>query len=391
MVLSSDASEPETPVIHESSKGVTLSPDAGRPLTPSTTCSECSESLQSLQFDDDDDDCILPPGAFEIPDDCTDSSQVFPYMWALLVVFCGCTSQAPFEIMSSRDKGCAHLIVFAEHLFGTVISARALTVQRQLPWHMHFCQAGFDVGYAIFISVALSTSLPTSAVLVMKNANIAVTVLLEACILQRKHSPRQLFASLCITVGVIVISLSIHGHGISAGTAEAKACQGGLLTGLVTLTLALFCRAAGGEVQRFCCHKYGATVAEQLFFRSILGLPVLLFQWPLIFSHASSWTMEPEVGGLPGYSLWLLLVANIVFDYGTKVSITHLVEQTCSLTVTTVLTLQRFASFVFSAVVLNGNQAGLGVWLGVVVVLTGALSFTSAPSTTASVKRTKCD
>merc|ERR1712054_599117 len=106
---------------------------------------------------------------------------------------------------------------------------------------------------------------------------------------------------------------------------QHHAIDGSALLGFLTLALALVCRAATGALQEISCRTYGASIAEQMFFRNALGIPILLSQWSTIFDHASKWTFQQQVGGLPGSALWLLLAMNISFDYGTKVFITRLI------------------------------------------------------------------
>jgi len=296
------------------------------PPTPSTCPG--SDHGSSVADSDDEDFPLLPDAESEFPQEenglethvaspkdvckvqkCDRScmeSMLPCCVLALLVVVCGTTSQVPFEVMNSRDKGCAHLVVLVEHIFGIAASMHAITKPRRMPWRLHLCQAALDVGYAKFISTALSSSLPTSAVLVLKNGSLVVTVLLEACVLRCKHTSRQLFATLCVTGGIVLISASINGFANPAGAAAEKQFHVGSLVGFVTLVLALVCRAASGTLQEVSCRRYGATVSEQLLFRCALGVPLLLTQWPAILSHAAKWTLQPEVGGLPGVYLWML-------------------------------------------------------------------------------------
>merc|ERR1712224_597791 len=95
-----------------------------------------------------------------------------------------------------------------------------------------------------------------------------------------------------------------------------------------------------------------------------------------IHARWNSWN-KLDAAGEAFPSMWMLLVANLIFSYLTKIAITRLIGATSSLSASMVLTLQRFVSFVISALTLN-PESGLGVWIGSAAVLFGSLAYSFA-------------
>jgi len=294
---------------------------------------------------------------------------------AVLTVLCGCASQAPKEIVNPRDKGCAHLVYFTENLFTMAASSGALRSPRRLPWRLHMSLAALDAGYVMLLSVALSTSLPTAAVMTFKNGNLVVSVLLDTWALSRSHSWMQLAAVTCITSGLAVTSLcSSPARAGGSGEVDCSA-----LIGLACVLGALVSRASASVVQELYCVKYNAPAVELLLFRSALGLPLLATRWRAIVRHAVRWSTESQIAGLPGLAFWVLQCLNVAFDFGTKFFITRLMSRTSALTATMVLTIQRFISFVLSATFLGAEPVGWKLCLGTMAVLAGSICYAASP------------
>lgn len=296
-------------------------------------------------------------------------------MLGLVVVLCAAAAQAPFEVLNTRDKGCSHLIAFTEHVFAIFASLGALHGPVRLPWYLHLVAGLLDAGYSVFLSMALSTPIPVGAMIAMKNGNLIVSVVLEACVLRRRYSYRQLLAVLLVTLGIVTTSLSLRGSPKTAIDQGQVSISPSILMGLAYLTLALVCRAFGSLLQEQACRQYNATAAEQVLYRSLLGLPLLLLRWPDIVVHATKWSVEDAIGGLPWFSLWLLLCLQCASDLGTKVTITWLIQETSALTATFAITFQRFLSFVLSALFLATSQVDLYVCLGTACTLGGTLTY----------------
>lgn len=288
---------------------------------------------------------------------------------ALLTVFFGCICQTPYEVMHTRDKGCAHLISLFEHLFGIVASLGALRRERQLSWSLHFGLAGANACYTLFINAALSTALPTVVLITMKNGNLAASMLLGAC-LGHRYSRRQLAAIGIVSCGLVLSSL--------AGSRCDKNVEAGWssLLGIIFMAGALLSRAASAALQEHGCRGgQGVSVSELLLYRSALGLPAILCQWKQLEHHTGRWNSS-QVSGLAWPTMWLLLLANISFDYAMKVCISSLIERTSALTATLVLTAQRFVAFIISAAFLTAEPLGLDLCIGAVAVLAGTLLYT---------------
>jgi len=132
-------------------------------------------------------------------------------------------------------------------------------------------------------------------------------------------------------------------------------------------------------VQEVAFQKHGAHVQEAIFWKSVLGLPFFAMRWEQVGTHARRWSEEPV--------MWLLVLLEVVADYVTARSVTHLVASTSSLTASVVLTLQRFLSLVFSAAGLNARLLGVSspppppnsLWFGSGLVLAGAILYILNP------------
>ena len=64
----------------------------------------------------------------------------------------------------------------------------------------------------------------------------------------------------------------------------------------------------------------------------------------------------------------------------SKVSMTRLVGEASALAATMVITLQRFASLVFSATVLSPAYPPASLWAGICLVALGSVGYLGAPS-----------
>jgi len=301
---------------------------------------------------------------------------------AMFVVACGCACQAPYELLNSRDRGCGDMIALSEYVYGLVASApQALNAtQWHIPWRFHFGLSLSALGYSALVNVALATQMPMPVAITMKNGNLVANMVVGLLVLGRRYSWQQVVAVLVTTVGLAVTALAGKNQD-SSTTLAATDMDSQLLVGVVCLTGALLCRAAGGALQELAGAQCGASpVAELLFFRSLLGLPFFVLRGQSISNHWQRW-QDADVNGIIWPGMWLLLLGNLFFDYLCKCYMTGLVSKTSALTATLVLTIQRFISFMISALVLNPlpTEGGKGaeLWLGSGCVLIGTLAYSA--------------
>lgn len=305
---------------------------------------------------------------------CSDQRMAVLGLLVFLCIACGCSCQAPYEVLNTKDKGCAHLISLAEHIFGLVVTLRSAFRSRQLPLQWHICLAAGSVGYTQLQNIALGTQLPTLVLITIKNGNLLANVFLGKLLLHRQYGLQQLVAVVLLSLGLILVSL--------AGAVGDNTTENGhsCVLGIILLAGALLSRAAGGLVQEQLQLSRTRTVPveELLFFRSLLGLPAVLLQYKSISTHSRQWFAGEIMFGWPGP--WVLLALNTVMDYVTRVGITLLIERTSALTANLVLTFQRFVSFIISAVLLSPELPSKSLWLGALVVLAGTLLYAVAPA-----------
>jgi len=139
------------------------------------------------------------------------------------------------------------------------------------------------------------------------------------------------------------------------------------ILGVACLIGAMLSRAASGVMHECFCKSYSPAAEEIMLFRALFGLPPILLRWNAVREHASGWSLE----------MWMLLAADLVFDFATKVCLTRVVERASAFTATLVLTTQKFASFCITAAWLG--KTGSELWLGASAVLLGTIFYATAP------------
>ncbi|EOD35663.1 hypothetical protein EMIHUDRAFT_227451 [Emiliania huxleyi CCMP1516] len=303
------------------------------------------------------------------------------------LVLCACLCQWPYDALNSVDRGCGGLISTSEATFGLLLAAP--TALRQPEWTVpvqtHLLLALITVCYPLLLNQALASPLPVVVITTLKNGSLVANAVVGTLLLGRRYSAPQLLSIGLTSVGLVLTAMS--------GTAGASAptrsdVAGGLWTGVALLPVALLLRAVTGCMQeRAFARLPGGTRAsaeEMIFFRNILGLPILLLRGGgRALEHASSWS-GPHVGGVQWPGMWVLLAANLVFDYCCKLICTRLIERSGALHTTLVLTLQKFLAFVASVLLLSPDtslRSSPTLWAGAAAVLVGSTCFSMTPST----------
>lgn len=292
-------------------------------------------------------------------------------------IACGCACQAPYEVLNSQDKGCAHLISLAEHIFGLLVTLPcALKRKRHLPLRWHLALAAGGIGYTQLQNAALSTKLPTLVLITIKNGNLAANIFLGKVIMKRQYGLQQLAAVLLLSFGLLLLSVVGAGASLSddAGDHNLWSC----ILGVLLLAGALLSRAAGALAQEHWSKAGAIPVEELLFFRNVLGLPAVLMHVGPMAAHGARWVSGTGTFSWPGP--WVLLALNTVMDYGCRLCITHLIERTSALTANLILTFQRFISFVLSAAFFAAEAPSRWHWFGALAVLAGTLLYAAAPT-----------
>lgn len=310
---------------------------------------------------------------------------------SLLMVLFGCCCQAPVEVLATADRGCGDLISLSELAFGLLASApgaisegalfgrpdgRGGTRRRKLPLRAHAILALLTIISTKLFNLALSSPLPAVVASSLKNGSLVANVVVGAACLGKRYSARQLAAVALVTLGLLCTARG--GGGDAAGASDAETAE--VLLGVVCICGALLARAATGAVQEAAFRRYGmARAAEVLFFRNALGLPLLLLRCDGLSLHLERWRGDAVEGlGLP--RVWLLLLANLVFDYASKIVMTRLIAQAGALHATLALTVQKFSAFALAALILEPQlRLSPRLWIGAAAVLAGTVAYTKAP------------
>jgi hypothetical protein len=351
---------------------------------------------------------------------------------SLLLVLCGCACAAPCDVLHGRDRGCSDLISICEYLFGLCVSAPgALREWRArgrlrfpLRWHVGLALAG--VGYTFCLNGAASAlargrlrprtrvaaalvtvtrhaprpharaaaspgvagalslrdGLPLVAMSTLKNGNLAANVAVGSLALGRRYSGEQLGAVAVVTAGLVLTALGAAQRPAAAATTRASGLGAEGLGAIALLCGALLLRASAGAAQEAAYARFGrASVSEVLFVRNALGLPLLLTRLRPVARHAALWARAPDVGGLRWPCAWLLLLANLLTDYGCKALMTKLIGASSALTATLCLTFQKFCAFAIGALLLapadDPSRRSLAIWAGRCAVLIGTTAYST--------------
>lgn len=312
----------------------------------------------------------------------------------ILVIASGCASGVPAEWLLSRDRGCAHLLLLADYIYNLLATAPGVIRARRqrgewalaLRWHVALAMSNF--AYNALLTAAMSSPLPMSIVVVLKNGGLVANLVVGCLLLGKRYSAWQVLAVLIVTVGLVATALS--GGSSKSGNGVETQLRAEATTGIALMVAALFVRALWGALQERTMQRNGgdherggrsALVAESMFFRAAFGLPMLALQGGgRVAEHLRRWN-EGSVGGLPWPGAWGLLLLKLVLDYVFRAASYRLVGKTSALSTALTLTVQRFISFALSALVLNPMPQGSSIrlWGGSLAVLAGAVAYATAP------------
>lgn len=336
-------------------------------------------------------------------------SSFVPSGWtlSLALVACGCACQAPAEIMLSCDRGCGDLVSLAEAVFGIAASAPTALRERRrrgfvVPLPTHLLLASSSVAFAMLMNRALASPVVPAIVLItLKNGGLVANVLIGYLVLGKRFSAKQMVAVLVVCAGLVLTAkapatpaptpapsstsppMARSRNGSSdAPAAVAAADVEAAAEAALAITCAcgaLLARALSGAIQESALARSArrASTSELLFFRNVLALPAFALRAGTVYHHACKWLASPEVGGVPFPRMWLLLGANLVFDYLCKVLMTRLIATDGAVHATLALTLQKFCAFMISATLLTGGTLGPRLWCGTLCVLGGSLAYTT--------------
>lgn len=305
----------------------------------------------------------------------------------LLVIASGCASGVPAEWLISRDKGCAHLLLLADYVYNLVATAPGVVRSRHgrgawaLPLRWHLALAASNFGYNALLTAAMSSPLPMSVVVVLKNGGLVANLIVGCLLLGKRYSFWQVLAVLVVTAGLVATALG--GSRSKAAGGDETQLQAEATFGVALMVAALFVRALWGALQERTMKRGGCPelVAESMFFRAAFGLPMLALQGGgQVAEHWRRWN-EASLGGLPWPGAWGLLLLKLCLDYVFRSASYRLVGRTSALSTAVTLTVQRFVSFALSALLLNPVPGGTGaaLWGGSLAVLAGAVAYATAP------------
>lgn len=229
----------------------------------------------------------------------------------------------------------------------------------------------------------LASTLPTVVLITLKNGGLVANAFIGCVFLGKRYSARQLGAIAVVSLGLIATA---KGGGKKGGAqsddadAGAAAAAAEAALAVACACAALLCRALNGALTElaFAHSRTRASASELLFYRNLFALPVFVLRYDVVATHALRWHDSSEVGGLAWPRMWLLLVANIVFDYLCKVLMTQLIATEGSLQATIALNAQKFCAFIISTTLLDPSlRSSPRLWVGAGCVLGGSVAYST--------------
>lgn len=288
-------------------------------------------------------------------------------------------SSAALQKLNSLRPGCGQLVTLLQYL-ATICEkaphAKQFLYTPVLPMYWHFTFV-----FLMFISIklgnlSLAVGLPFGLFLIIKNTNLAWSLLLGLGI-GRSFTSTQIFSICIVTAGISICVLaqnqSSDTHDDTQSAVEDS--TGGVLFGVVLCAASTFCMASLGSLQEviFARYKEGQEAAESLFYTHLFGLPLFAF---------GSDSMREDVHVLlqtPATSL-LMLALNIVCTLVVKQCFIELLEEGENVTATLTLTVARMTGVILSELISSfsaekDSSPSLNFWIGAMLVAAGSLSY----------------
>lgn len=283
-------------------------------------------------------------------------------------------SSAGLQQLNNLRPGCGQLVTLLQYL--ATIAEKAPHAQLYvnspvLPMYWHFCFV-----FLMFISIkmgnaSLAAGLPFGLFLVIKNTNLAWSLLLGLFATGRAFTTSQILSIAVVTAGISVCVLAQNQEETNdkSGAADGGSASGFLFAAFLCAA-STFCMAALGSLQEviFAQYKDGQEASESLFFTHLLGLPLFAL-------GGGMGTMRDDLAHLaktPTTSLSMLAL-NILFTLVVKQSFVQLLEEGESVTATLTLAVARMTGVVLSE--LAEGSSSLHFWLGALLVAAGSISY----------------
>lgn len=297
------------------------------------------------------------------------------------VVFFGCAAVVPTELAVRRDRDAMQLITIFNYVLVTAeawldLGYETLIAERQIPMRNHVVTLSLGLLYNLAQNGAITIGLPMAMVLILKNSQLIFQMVANATFVGERYLLIHELAAGILVAGILVVVASTTTGFMDSFLAFFKQKDDEaaseafhedrrvMFVGVLLMIVANVSRATSNVVTQRAFAVYGTHYIEKLFYEHALGLPFLLLPNPLkLLRQAWAWTKQREsvvfaVAGRQFFSarlpmLWILVSVQTYATFECTRASARVLGLSSAVTLALALAMQRFASIVFSAAVLN--------------------------------------
>lgn len=288
--------------------------------------------------------------------------------------------------MVEKDRKASDLMSFTSYVFVIWLSLKqngiSLLYERKVPLKIHLASAALTTGSLMLSNRAINIGLPVTISLVVKNASLLVTMLVNFLVLQSRFSFAQVYAALLVTLGILRTVMSQPDRRTRTDTQTTSTFDS--ISPLMLLVASLLLNQVVKLVDNYSSKNHGNHAVERFFYKRVWGMPMLLWNWRNLLNQAWSWSTDKkeDVFGV-GYSipvLWLLGIAVTLMSYVLNMTGWEIFVMSNSVTSSLSLTVQRGISVISIAYLHTPPWPPWEMWFGLANVFVGAVVFTIAPT-----------
>lgn len=285
--------------------------------------------------------------------------------------------------MLKKDQKASDLVLFCSYVFAIWASFSqngiSLLKERKVPLTIHLASAALMTGALLLNNEAINMGLPLAITLVVKNASLLVTMCVSFLVLRLRFSFAQVYAAVMVVLGILRTVMSQPQQGKDTQTISVS----DLTFSIMLLLAALVVSQILDLLDNYSSKKHGNHAIERMFYKRVLGMPMLLWNARNLFNQAWSWSTDKreDVFGI-GYTipvLWLLQIAFTLMSYILNIVGWEVFVMSNSVVLGLSLTVQRAISTISVAYLDTPPWPPWEMWFGLANVFVGAGAFTIAP------------
>jgi hypothetical protein len=316
----------------------------------------------------------------------------------ILVMGCllaGIGTSVSFQVILRKDPGAGNFCAFANFCYIILVNVPHMKTYLTSPViprlaHLRFTFTNFVAVILQNMSLQQGGTSFYTMYLIVKSANLVVSIIVSMIVQRRTYSTAQFLATAVVAAGMVTATMAkqMTAHGEAAASTStstnASFAASSNLFPTMLLIADLVLMALKNIWTEAAFKQYGAEFDETIFYQAFYGGGMFLFYgggdiFPRFFDWHHDWAMELLLIGVAVPILWMLLALNIVCSVMTQRCIFGLIAATDSTTTTLTITLYRFGSILFSALIIDAPPYPPALlWLGVLVVFVGSFGYANA-------------